>query len=80
MRGGCQELSETPLVATARTFTPLREDYNYKSLAAVAHTPGWNGTPVAGCRGGRTVKLVAYRLRFGVTKCHVLPRPAHPTA
>jgi len=32
-------------------FTPLREDYNYKSLAAVAHTPGWNVTPVAGCGG-----------------------------
>ncbi len=30
--------------------------------------------------GGVTVKLVAYRLRFGVTKWYVLPRPAHPSA
>ncbi len=39
----------------------LREDYNYKSLAAVAHTPGWNGTPVADDRG----KDLSIRLRIG---------------
>jgi hypothetical protein len=51
------------------------EDYNYKSLAAVAHTPGWNGTPVA---GNRELDL-SRRLRIGcvfrsrnVTFCCVL--------
>jgi len=67
-----------PLVAVDRP-SDTWEDYNYKSLAAVSHTPGWNGTPVAGNRGGRTAKSGAYRLRFWVTKGYVLPRPAHPT-
>ncbi len=51
------------------------KDYNYKSLAAVAHTPGWNGTPVA---GNRELDL-SRRLRIGcvfrsrnVTFCCVL--------
>ncbi len=50
--GWCQDLAASrPLVVAGRPSSPW-EDYNYKSLAAVAHTPGWNGTPVAGCRGG----------------------------
>ncbi len=54
---------------------PPSKDYNYKSLAAVAHTPGWNGTPVA---GNRELDL-SRRLRIGcvfrarnVTFCRVL--------
>ena len=39
-----------PLMAVGRPSSH-GEDFNYKSLAAVAHTPGWNGTPVAGNRG-----------------------------
>ncbi len=40
--------------------------------------PGVERDSVVDCRGGRTVKLVAYRLRFWVKKWYVLPRPAHP--
>jgi len=50
IRGWCQEPDPFPVVVASRPPTPC-EDYNYKSLAAVAHTPGWNVTPVAGCGG-----------------------------
>ena len=46
---------------------------------------GGNGTPVVDDRGGDPmceadqVRLVAYGLRFRVTKCHLLPRSAHPS-
>ncbi len=51
------------------------EDYNYKSLAAVAHTPGWNGTPVAGNRGVGQSSQLRIGCVFGsrnVTFCRVL--------
>ncbi len=58
-----------------QALTPPRKDYNYKSLAAVAHTPGWNGTPVAGNRGvGQPSRLrigCVLRSRKG-TFCRVL--------
>ncbi len=43
-------LVQSPLVVAGRPSSAW-EDYNYKSLAAVAHTPGWNGTPVVDNRG-----------------------------
>ena len=67
-------LVQSPLVVAGRPSSPW-EDYNYKSLAAVAHTPGWNGTPGAGNRG----LDLSRRLRSGcvfrsrnVTFCCVL--------
>ncbi len=44
-------LVQSPLVVAGRPSDPW-EDYNYKSLAAVAHTPGRNVTPVVDDRGG----------------------------
>ena len=48
---GVKNLGQAPLLVADRSSNPW-EDYNYKSLAAVAHTPGWNGTPVVDTRGG----------------------------
>ena len=56
----CQEPGVIPLLVPGRPLSPW-EDYNYKSLAAVAHTPGWNGTPVA---DDRELDL-SRRLRIG---------------
>ncbi len=41
---GVKNLGQSPLLVADRSSNPW-EDYNYKSLAAVAHIPGWNGTP-----------------------------------
>jgi hypothetical protein len=48
---GVNGLVQSPLVVAASLPTPWA-DYNYKSLAAVAHSPGWNVTPMVDGRGG----------------------------
>ncbi len=47
---GVNTFMQSPLVVAGRPLNAW-ECYNYKSLAAVAHTPEWDGTPVAGKRG-----------------------------
>ncbi len=71
---GVNTFMQSPLVVAGRPSDPW-EDYNYKSLAAVAHIPGWNGTPVVGNRGvGQPSQLrigCVFGLRNGMF-CRVL--------